>query len=172
MASLQLVETTIKQYKPLFDEKTGLYTDVCPYIKYDRNKSKITYYSCPCKSGTIIQHRPQFLQHIKSKVHKNWKENIGNDENVQIIKDLRIKNGKLENQLLRNGTRIKLIGKQLQTEIKNNETIMNEFNKYKLTYECSINIKEQYIQELRNTINELQENIVLLEQSPDSYVET
>ena len=172
MASSQLVETTLKQYKLSFDEESGLYTDVCPYIKNDRNKYNITYYSCPSKSGTIIQNRSQFLQHIKSKVHKNWKENVANDENTQIIKELRIKNGKLENQLLRNGTRIKLIEKQLENEIKNSKYMMNEFNNYKLTYECSINIKEQHIQELRNTINDLQENIVLLENSTDSYVET
>ena len=124
MASLELVSTDIKVYKPVYDEDTGLYNDECPYKKYSRDQY-ITY-TCPCISGRTLNNRQQFLQHFNSKTHTCWRENLGKDENIKVIKDLRILNGKNENKLRLAINKIKLQARQLTREINKIEMIKKD----------------------------------------------
>ena len=92
MANNQIVRQDIEEYVPKFNEETGEYYDVCPYEKFSRCQ-KITY-KCPCISGRSLNTRQQFLQHFDTKTHTTWRNNLGKDENKQIIKNLQIENAK------------------------------------------------------------------------------
>tara|TARA_B100000925_G_C21749757_1_gene362950 strand:+ start:87 stop:569 length:483 start_codon:yes stop_codon:yes gene_type:complete len=144
MASLEIVSTNIQVYKPVYDEETGLYKDECPYKKYSRCQNLI--YTCPCISGCSLNRRQQFLQHFNTKAHTNWRENLGKDENIKLIKELRIADGKKENLLRIANTKIKLQARRLQIELTKNNSLKE-----------SIKNKDTYIKDLENNIKLLEE---------------
>lgn len=163
MASLEIVSTNIQVYKPVYDAETGLYNDECPYKKYSRGQH-ITF-TCPCISGRTLNNRQQFLQHFNTKTHTCWRENLGKDENMKLIKNLRIINGKIENKLRLANNKIKLQARQLITEITKFEIIKKDYKNYKITTELSIKHKNEHI-------NDLEENIKLLEQHTGLSIES
>ena len=162
MTSLEIVSTDIQIYKPIYDTDTGLYIDECPYKKYSRGQY-ITY-TCPCISGRTLNNRQQFLQHFNSKTHTSWRENLGKDENIKTIKELRILNGKNENQLRLANNKIKLQARQLIREINKIEMIKKDYKNYKITTDLSIKHKNEYI-------NDLEENIKILEEHTGLSIE-
>lgn len=166
MASLEIVSTNIQIYNPIYDEDTGIYNDECPYKKYSRGQH-ITY-TCPCISGRTLNNRQQFLQHFNSKTHTCWRENLGKDENIKVIKDLRILNGKNENKLRLAMNKIKLQARQLTREINKIEMIKKDYNNYKLTTELSIKHKNEFINDLEENIKILEEHTGLSIESCDS----
>tara|TARA_R110001592_G_scaffold113469_4_gene312588 strand:+ start:1255 stop:1818 length:564 start_codon:yes stop_codon:yes gene_type:complete len=163
MTSMEIVSTNIQIYKPIYDEDTGLYNDNCPYKKYSRGQH-ITY-TCPCISGRTLNSRQQFLQHFNSKTHTCWRENLGKDENIKVIKELRILNGKNENNLRLANNKIKLQSRQLSREINKIEMIKKNYNDYKSTTELSIKHTNKYI-------IDLEENIKILEKHTGLYIES
>jgi hypothetical protein len=138
----QLVITEIEEYVPVFKEDTGEYTDACPYEKYTRGQHSV--YTCRCISGRTLNNRQQFIQHFKTKAHGNWMKNLGKDENIKLIKELRIESAKKENML-----RIQV--RTLKCQLQRINILENEIMENKKASNNIINYKN-------NIINELQVN--------------
>ena len=151
----QLVITEIEEYVPVFNEDTGEYTDACPYEKYTRGQQSV--YTCRCISGRTLNNRQQFIQHFKTKAHGNWMKNLGKDENIKLIKELRIESAKKDNKLRMQARHLKR--QQQRIEILENELVENK--------KASDNIMKFN----NNVINELQENIQLLEETTGASIE-
>tara|TARA_B100000902_G_C26891848_1_gene707787 strand:+ start:150 stop:707 length:558 start_codon:yes stop_codon:yes gene_type:complete len=166
MSSNEIVCTNIKVYKPIYNEVNGNYYDECPYVKYRRGPN--TIYTCPCISGCSLNNRQQFTQHFNTKAHSNWINNLGKDENIKLIKELRIKNGLNENKLRIADNKIKLQARQLNRELNKIEMIKKDYNNYKITTELSIKHKNEYIIDLEENIKILEEHTGLSIKSYDS----
>jgi len=151
----QLVRTEFEEYEPYFDEETGEYLDKCPYAKYTRGQHSV--YTCRCISGRTMNNRQQFIQHFKTNAHTNWLKNLGKDENIKLIKELRIENGKKDNM-------IRLQGRHLKRALRNSEMLENEIVENKKSHESVLSYKNELIAEL-------QENIKMLEESSGCSIE-
>ena len=145
----QLVKTEVEEQEPYFDEETGEYLDKCPYEKYMRGQQ--TVYTCRCISGRTMNNRQQFVQHFKTKAHTNWLKHLGKDENIKLIKELRIEIGKKDNM-------IRLQGRHLKRSLRNSEMLEKEIAENKKSNESILTYKNELIAEL-------QENIKLLEET-------
>ena len=151
----QLVRTDFEEYEPYFNEETGEYSDKCPYEKYTRGQQ--TVYTCRCISGRTMNNRQQFMQHFKTNAHTNWLKNLGKDENIKLIKELRIENGKKDNM-------IRLQGRHLKRALRNTEMLQNEIAENKKSHESVLSYKNELIVELN-------ENIKMLEESSGCSIE-
>ena len=179
MANNQIVRQDFEEYVPKFNEDTGEYYDVCPYEKFSRCQ-KITY-RCPCISGRSLNTRQQFLQHFDTKTHTTWRNNLGKDENKQIIKNLQIdnakkdiiiqqkinqnndlekENAKLSKKIIYNQNSLNLQARQLKKFIEQQRNLRKEIS----TYASNLKIKN-------DLIIELEENIKLLEEASNLSVD-
>lgn len=143
----QLVRTEIEDYAPAFNEETGEYSDACPYEKYTRGQQSV--YTCRCISGRTLNNRQQFIQHFKTKAHSNWLKNLGKDENLKLIKELRVDNGKKDNK-------IRLQARHMKRLHRHTEMLENEISVNKKANDNIIKYKN-------DIIHELQENIKMIE---------
>ena len=161
--SNQLVRTEIEEYVPHFNEETGKYLDKCPYEKYTRGQ--LSVYTCRCISGRTLNNRQQFLQHFKTKAHKSWLNNLEkDDENIKLIKLLRIENGKKENIN-------RLQARHLKRYIRRVKMLEYEIAESKRANDSIINHKNNIINELEDNIKELEDNITLLEETSGCSIE-
>ena len=151
----QLVRTDFEEYEPYFNEETGEYSDKCPYEKYTRGQQ--TVYTCRCISGRTMNNRQQFMQHFKTKAHANWMKNLGKDENIKLIKELRIENCKKDNL-------IRIQGRHLKRALRNSEMLENVIVENKKLHETVLSYKHE-------VIVELQDNIKMLEESSGCSIE-
>ena len=89
-------------YTPQFNENTGQYEDVSPFIKRER---KCIQYKCSCKSGTLFAGYSQWKTHKQTQTHRAYianyeKNNKALDDLKSEKNDLLAKNGVLENKIL------------------------------------------------------------------------
>jgi uncharacterized protein YigA (DUF484 family) len=96
-----------------------------------------------------LNNRQQFIQHFKTKAHSNWLKNLGKDENLKLIKELRVDNGKKD-------SKIRLQARHMKRLVRHTEMLENEI---------SVNKKanDNIIQFKNDIIHELQENIKMIE---------
>lgn len=179
MASNKIVRQDFEEYVPNFNEDNGEYYDVCPYEKFSRCQ-KITY-RCPCISGRSLNTRQQFLQHFDTKTHTTWRNNLGKDENKQIIKNLQIENAKkdriiqqqlneinnlqkenanLDKKIIYNQNSLNLQARQLKKCIEQQRNLRKEIS----TYAYNLKIKN-------DLIIDLEENIKLLEKASNLSID-
>jgi|TARA_B110000285_G_C14906750_1_gene505916 hypothetical protein len=151
----QLVRTEIEEYAPVFNEDTGEYTDACPYEKYTRGQQSV--YTCRCISGRTLNNRQQFIQHFKTKAHGNWMKHLGKDENIKLIKELRIENAKKDNKL-------RMQARHLKRQQQRIALLENEVTESKKASDNIIKYKN-------DVITELQENVQLLEETTGASIE-
>tara|TARA_B110000008_G_scaffold265083_1_gene289905 strand:+ start:112 stop:501 length:390 start_codon:yes stop_codon:yes gene_type:complete len=97
------------------------------------------------------------MQHFKTNAHTNWLKNLGKDENIKLIKELRIENGKKDNM-------IRLQGRHLKRALRNTEMLQNEIAENKKSHESVLSYKNELIVELN-------ENIKMLEESSGCSIE-
>jgi hypothetical protein len=145
----------VEDYEPYFDEETGEYLDKCPYEKYTRGQQAV--YTCRCISGRTMNNRQQFVQHFKTKAHTNWLKHLGKDENIKLIKELRIELGKKDNMF-------RLQARHLKRSLRNSEMLEKEIGENKKSNESILRYKNELIAEL-------QENIKLLEKTTGCNIE-
>ena len=99
----QLTCINFQIYKPIFDERTGIFVDSCPYKLYERDR--ITY-ECRCKAGSSFTSRGEFNQHIRSMVHKDFIKYYDKyykevDEAAKTINELKIDNELLKRRSIK-----------------------------------------------------------------------
>tara|TARA_B110000967_G_C18617109_1_gene426909 strand:+ start:38 stop:448 length:411 start_codon:yes stop_codon:yes gene_type:complete len=104
-----------------------------------------------------MNNRQQFMQHFKTKAHTNLMKNLGKDENIKLIKELRIENGKKDNM-------IRLQVRHLKRALRNSEMLQNEIAENKKSHESVLNYKNELI-------SELEENIKMLEETSGRNIE-
>tara|TARA_Y100001963_G_C6398355_1_gene272935 strand:+ start:59 stop:487 length:429 start_codon:yes stop_codon:yes gene_type:complete len=75
MSSRAIVPITCKEYKPTFDITSGEYYDESPVNKGERNS---IIYICPCKSGSNLRTRTQFIKHFGTDHHKSYLKKYSN----------------------------------------------------------------------------------------------
>jgi len=106
-------------------------------------------YTCRRISGRTLNNRQQFIQHFKTKAHSNWLKNLGKDENLKLIKELRVDNGKKDNK-------IRLQARHMKRLHRHTEMLENEISVNKKANDNIIKYKN-------DIIHELQENIKMIE---------
>lgn len=150
----EIVRTEVEEYAPIFNEDTGEYIDSCPYEKYTRGQNSV--YTCRCISGRTMNNRQQFIQHFKTKAHTNWLKNLGKDENIKLIKELRVDNGIKTNK-------INLQARHLKRAISHSKMLENEIEVMKKSHSDIMDSKNKLIADL-------EENIRLLEESTGNSI--
>ena len=130
---MALVKTEeVLLYEPTFDENTGIYTDVSPYKRHERNRST---YKCGCDHSFRFSTTTQFKSHIKSNKHKefvkDYKYNKRSDEETRReLKECRIK--------------IEILERKNRLIVKKDMEIIKEINKLKDETANLMKEKESY----------------------------
>ena len=139
--SLLRVETEI--YKPVFNEESGGFMDVCPYKPHERNR---IHYQCRCKAGTNITSRGEFNQHIKSQTHRTFIDNYA--EYYKEVDESEEKNRKLlaENELLKRKVVV------LEKVKKDKDNLINKVSYMEENIQCMKVRHKKKIQELESKI--------------------
>jgi len=170
---MALVKTEeVMLYEPTFDENTGIYIDICPYKRHERNRST---YKCGCDHSFRFSTTGQFKSHIKSKKHKefvdDYENNKRSDEETQKeLKDCRIKIEFLErkNRILQKKD-MDLI-KEINKLKDENANLMKEKESYKKKKESlRRDMKQLVIQNKHN--NEENERLRKLTEYLESQLE-
>ena len=91
-----VIEKTPDIYNPSLDENGTTYID-----KIERTTlTSLFSLKCPCNDN-VFKSRQNFMQHIKTKIHKSWLENINkNKYNYYIENEKNIKTIKMQQMML------------------------------------------------------------------------
>lgn len=132
-----------KEYEPLFDETTGLYTDITPWPKYFRGPKD--QYVCQCNQFEFGSNT-KFNQHIKSKCHQKWlaqygkQEEEANKEKKEVKIDLEKKQRLINSQ----AREIAKKEKEIQKVCAENEELKKKMYHLKEYLKLTFNTKENH----------------------------
>ena len=130
----QVIMRNHYEYEPEFCIDTGIFKDVCPYIKRKRGDCRI--FECGCSSNSRFWTRGSWTQHIKTKTHQKYLEKLLDDKkrDDEIKKSNRILFQKLEQE----NTRLKFeknqfeMAKNIADAEKQHEILEHKKTKIKL----------------------------------------
>jgi len=149
-----VIEKTPDIYNPSLDENGTTYID-----KIERTTlSSLFSLKCPCNDN-VFKSRQNFMQHIKTKIHKSWLENINkNKYNYYVENEKNIKTIKMQQMMLVERDN-KILNLENNILLLKNETMSKDCKIKEL--ELYQNTLKKKLKRVKNSNNHIQETDLL-----------